>query len=117
MEERVTRLETQFEHIQADVTEMKAGIHQLDQKIDRRFEQTERRFEQIDQRFEKVDQRFDALRDAVSDLNLSMESSFHRIENRMERSIYKLTLWGIGLYLALASSLLGVMAKGFGWIQ
>jgi predicted nuclease with TOPRIM domain len=81
MEERATRLESHFEHIQTDVTEMKADIRRLDQK-------------------------FDSLKDSVSELRLSMERSFH-----------KFTLWGLTLYFALATSLLGVMAKGFGWIK
>ena len=92
MEERVTRLESHFEHIQDDIAELKVDIRRLDQKID--------------QKFEKVDQRFDSLKDSVAELSLTTERSFH-----------KLMLWGLTLYLALASGLLGVMAKGFGWIK
>jgi phage shock protein A len=92
MEERVTRLESHYEHIQADVADVKADIRRLDQKIDGKF---------------------DSLKDSVSELRLATEKSF----NNMERSFHKLTLWGLTLYLALASSLLGVMAKGFGWIK
>jgi uncharacterized coiled-coil protein SlyX len=92
MEERITRLESNVEHIQADVAELKAGVRRLDQKIDR-----------LD---DKLDDKFGSLKDCVSELRLSMERSFH-----------KLTLWGLTLYLALASGLLGVMAKGFGWIK
>ena len=99
MEERVTRLESHFEHIQDDIAELKVDIRRLDQKIDQKFEI-------IDRKFEKVDQRFDSLKDSVAELSLTTERSFH-----------KLMLWGLTLYLALASGLLGVMAKGFGWIK
>lgn len=34
MEERVARLEANFEHIQSDVSEMKADIRRLDAKVD-----------------------------------------------------------------------------------
>jgi uncharacterized coiled-coil protein SlyX len=91
MEERITRLECHVEHIQADITGLKVDVHRLDEKIDR-----------LDAKF---DQKCDSLKDSVSELRLSMEKSFS-----------KLTLWGLTLYIALAASLLGVMAKGFGWI-
>jgi septal ring factor EnvC (AmiA/AmiB activator) len=55
---------------------------------------------------EKLDQRSDSLKDSISALHLSMEKSF-----------FKLTWWGFTLYFALATSLLGVMAKSFGWIN
>jgi predicted nucleic acid-binding Zn-ribbon protein len=73
VEERIARLESHVEHIQTDVTQMKADIRRLDHSL--------------------------------SELRLAMEKSFSR-----------LTLWGLMLYVALAASLLGVMAKGFGWI-
>jgi uncharacterized coiled-coil protein SlyX len=44
---------------------------------------------------QKLDQKFDSLRDSLT----------------------KLTVWALTLYCALAASLLGVMAKGFGWIK
>jgi len=85
VEERVTRLESHVEHIQADIAEIKIDVRRLD---------------------ETIDGRFNSLKDSVADLRLSMERSFTRI-----------TLWGLTLYFALAASLLGVMAKGFGWIH
>ena len=33
-----------------------------------------------------------------------------------EQSLFKATVWALSLYFALAATLLGVMAKGFGWI-
>jgi predicted RNase H-like nuclease (RuvC/YqgF family) len=81
VEARISRLESHVEHIQSDITEMKANILRLDHK-------------------------FDSLRDSLSEFRLATEKTFAR-----------LTLWALALYFTLAASLVGVMAKGFGWIK
>jgi uncharacterized protein YlxW (UPF0749 family) len=92
VEERIASLRSDVEHVQADVTELKAAVHRLDQKIDG-----------VDQR---LSAKIDGLKDFLSDLRLAMEKSFSRLR-----------LWALTLYIALAVGLLGVMAKGFGWIK
>lgn len=92
VEERIASLHSDVEHVQADVTELKAGVYRLDQKIDG-----------VDQR---LSAKIDGLKDSLLDLRLAMEKSFSRLR-----------LWALTLYFALAVGLLGVMAKGFGWIK
>jgi hypothetical protein len=92
VEERIARLESHVEHIQFDITDLKADVRRLDQKLDG-----------LEQKF---DGKFESLKDSVFELRLTMEQGFVRI-----------TYWGLGLYVALAGGLLGVMAKGFGWIR
>jgi phage shock protein A len=92
VEERIASLESHVQHIQADVTEVKASIQRLDQKIDA-----------VDQR---LSAKIDTVKDSVAEFRLATEKSFSR-----------LSLWALMLYIALAVALLGVMAKGFGWIR
>ena len=91
MEARIARLESHTEHIQSDVAEIKTDIRRLDLRI-----------ESLDQ---KLNQKCDFLKDSLYELRLSTEKSFAR-----------LTLWALTLYIMLAATLLGVMAKGFGWV-
>jgi predicted RNase H-like nuclease (RuvC/YqgF family) len=55
---------------------------------------------------QRMDQKIDTLRDSLFEFRLSME-----------RSLWRLTHWGVALHATLAATLLGVMAKGFGWIR
>ena len=62
------------------------------------------RFEQVNRQFEIVSGRFEQTNALIAALNLSMEQRFNRA-----------TIWALGLYIALAGTLLTVMARGFKW--
>jgi len=128
VEERLARLEAHVEHIQSDVAKIGANICRLDQKIDAvrdslgqkidavrdSLEQKidafkasqDRRIDSVEEKIDSVEEKIVAVKDSVFESRLAMERSFS-----------KLTLWGLTLYVALAASMLGVMAKGFGWIR
>jgi predicted nuclease with TOPRIM domain len=86
----VAELRSDVRHIQSDVTDIKARFDKVDQK----FDKIDQRFERIDQRFEKVDQRF----------------------NEIIKSITSAQLWAYGLYLAMAGTLLYVIARSAKWL-
>jgi len=52
----------------------------------------------VSERFNKLEARFD--------------DKFDKMDARLTRIIY----WALGLYIALAATLLGVMARGFHWV-
>ena len=66
------------------------------------------------------------LRTDVADIKLDLRSRFDKVDARMDRTDAKVDaikdslasgkVWALILYFALASSLLGVMARGVGWI-
>lgn len=94
MEERMARLATTVEHIQADVTELKASVSRLDSKIDAvRI---------------SLDSKIDGVRDSLGD---KIEDVKNLIES-LKRGRLEDKLWAL---LAMAT-LLGVMARGFHWI-
>src|SRR5690348_2647408 len=88
--ERIARLESHVEHIQSDVTELKAGMHKLNEKLD-------------------------ALRDGFSDLKTQMEKMNGQIEVRFAKLNMSRALDKVWWLLSMAS-LLAVMARGFKWI-
>jgi len=91
VEDRVTRLETHVEHIFRYLADLKAGLESLEARVSERFNKLEARF---DDKFDKV------------------EARFEKMDARLTRIIY----WALGLYIALATTLLGVMARGFHWL-
>jgi predicted nucleic acid-binding Zn-ribbon protein len=90
IEERVARLEEKVEHIQSDVSEIKTDVRRSNDKID-------------------------AVNQKVDDFRVSVEKSFaavgERIADLKTGRAYDRVWW-----LLIAAALLGVMAKGFGWI-
>jgi len=104
-QERIARLESHVEHIQSDVTDVKADVRKLSEKID-----TEVR---------KLNEKIDALKDTVSNLTTQIEARFERMNGQIEVRFAKLNMsraldkvW----WLLSMASLLAVMARGFKWI-
>ena len=136
MEVRIASLERHVHHIQADVTEVKAGMQRLDQKIDGVEQHLSAKIDAVDQRLsakiDGVDQRLSVKIDAVDQrLSAKIDAVDQRLSAKIdtlkdcvaefrlatEKSFSRLSLWALMLYIALAVTLLGVMAKGFGWIK
>ena len=86
---QVAELRADVRHIQADVTDIKA-----------RFDKVDQRFNRVDEKFDRVDQRFESVKKEISEVKDSLASA---------------KIWALGLYLALAGSLLYVLARGFKW--
>ena len=84
---QIAELRSDVRHIQSDVSDIKAELRAWHL----RFEALVKR---MDERFEKIDQKFDSLKDSLASAKM----------------------WAIGLYIALAGSLLFVMAHGFKWL-
>jgi hypothetical protein len=84
---QIAELRSDVRHIQSDVSDIKAELRAWHQRF-------EALVKKMDERFEKSDQKFDSLKDALASAKM----------------------WAIGLYIALAGSLLFVMAHGFKWL-
>lgn len=92
-------------HLQSDVTDIKTEQRIRFDKVDARFDKMDA---QIDGRFEKVDDRFE-----------KVDDHFGRIEKdigAIKESLASAKVWAIGLYVALAGTMLYVMAHGFKWL-
>lgn len=87
VEERLARLESNVEHIQSDVSDVKVEIRHLSDKMD------------------DLRDRVDDLKDLVANLALATE-----------KSLSKLSLWAIGLYIGLGVGLFTFIAHAFHWL-
>jgi chromosome segregation ATPase len=102
---QVAELRADVHHIQADVTDIKAEQRVTNQRIESLRTETAATFESVRKdtadRFDRVDQRFESVRKEIGEVKDSLASA---------------KIWALGLYFALAGSLLYVLAKGFRWL-
>jgi len=80
----------------ADVVELRAAINAVHE-----------RFEQVDKRFEQVDKRFDDMNQNVNQRFSDMNQRF----NELNQSVAQIRSWLVGLYVFIALSFLGMIAK------
>jgi hypothetical protein len=95
LETRVAKLESDVSHLRADVSEIKTDLRTGFARIDTRIDRLESKF---DTRFVHLDTKFDTKIDKLTNL------------------LWRAQVWALLLYIALAASMLGTMAHGFGWI-
>ena len=91
MEVRIARLESDVAHLRTDVADIKADVRLLRARIDERIDRLESKFEGNG---DALAVKLDRLNDGISTAKIS----------------------GLLLYFALAGTMLGAMARGFGWV-
>ena len=91
MEARIARLESDVGHIRSDITEIKADLRSL---RDRAEAMNAKVSEKIETSTASLNTRIDGLKDSLASTKV----------------------WALVLYIALAGSLFGTLARGFGWI-
>jgi hypothetical protein len=94
---QVAKLETNVQHIQSDVSDIKTDLRATNQRIDALSEKVDKRFDAMK---EETNERFGKLETQVSGILLRLES-------------WK--VWALGLFAAQSGTLLWIMAKGFKW--
>ena len=120
---QVAALRADVRHIQADVTDIKADLRVTNQRVESLRKETTEGFGKVDQRFEslrketaegfdKVDQRFESQRKETGERFEKVEKEIGEVKN----SLASAKIWALGLYFALAGSLLYVLARGFKWL-
>ena len=87
MEQRVATLEAHFQHMHADVSDLKTSLRRMNDKVDA-VERT-------------LTERIDSVQRAVNELCLRIE---------------RFKLWAILLYIGGMGGLLLVLARGFKWL-
>ena len=98
IEARVARIESDVQHINEVTTDLRVELRRTNERIDG----TNKRIEEVrDVLTKKIDDKSDALDEKF----LSLKDKLHCV-----------TVWALLLYIALAGTLLTVLAKGFEWI-
>jgi predicted nucleic acid-binding Zn-ribbon protein len=130
LEERVARLETNVEHIQKDVADMKIDIRRLGEKIDGVDQKLCAKIDSVDQKLtakidgvdQKLSGRIDSVKDAVTTLAINMEKQFANVEKSfaaVEKSfgvLHTARAFDRVWWLLMSGALLGLMARAFKWI-
>jgi hypothetical protein len=98
MEARIARIEADVAHLRGDVADIKVDIRARFDRMDARMDRTDTRMDRVES---KIDMRADELRASLEGVKDKLASA---------------QVWALALYFALAASMLGVMARGFGWI-
>jgi chromosome segregation ATPase len=120
VEERMARLESDVAHIRSDVADIKTDLRKQSDRIDSLRGELHRLRDRLEDKIEalrvSVDDKIEALRLSVEGkieaLRLSVEGKIDALSQRLSRAM----VWALLLYIALASALLGVLARGFGWL-
>jgi len=112
LDDRVTRLETNVEHIQKDVSDMKVDIRRLNDKIDAVDQKLTAKIDGVE---EKLTAKIDAVDHKMTALALNMEKQFASLDKsigtlRTDRAFDR--VW----WLLTSGALLGIMARAFKWL-
>jgi peptidoglycan hydrolase CwlO-like protein len=113
MEERLARIESDVKHIQSDVTEIKTDVKRLDAKIDDVDKRLSAKIDDVDKR---LSAKIDVVKDGLASLAISTERAIFEMRTEITSNLSSMKVWAVTLYVALASGLLLIMARGFQWI-
>ena len=112
LEVRVARIESDVQHIKEVTTDLRVELRRTNDKIDALDAK-------VDEKFSALDTKFDG---KFSALDTKFEGKFGALDAKIEGKLdglkdklHSLTVWALLLYIALAGSLLTVLAKGFKW--
>jgi hypothetical protein len=129
LEVRVARIESDVQHIKEVTTDLRVELRRtndkidaLDVKVDGKFSAVDGKFSAVDGKFSaleaKVDGKFSAVDGKFSALEGKVDGKFSTLEAKLDGlkdKLHSVTVWALLLYIALAGSLLTVLAKGFKW--
>lgn len=109
VEARIATVESDVRHIRSDIAEIKVDIRRLDDKIE--GVRT------------SLDGKIESLRTSLEGRIEGVRTELGGRIDGVQRDIRELTasfasakVWALLLYFGLAATLLGVMARGFGWL-
>ena len=106
---QVAELRADVRHVQADVTDIKADLRSWTQRMETGFEKVDRRFERVELKIDDIDKKFEVRFDGL-------DKTVQEIRLDVKESLVSAKLWAIGMYVALAGTLLYVIARAAKWI-
>jgi len=131
---QIARLESDVQHIHTVVSDIKVDLRRTNEKIDATNSRVDVLRDKLEQGIRDVSTRMDGLhqkqteksegvrQDLLQKIEDVREDLTQKIEGVREdltsvrHDIASMKVWAMGLYVALAGSLLFVMAKGFKWL-
>jgi chromosome segregation ATPase len=110
---QIARLSSDVQHIQTDVADIKVGLRRVEDRLDAVNGRIDSVHGNIYRLEEKLTDKMEAIRNEQADKTESVRSSLTEKIDALRSEIASIKVWALGLYFALAGSLLFVMAKGF----
>jgi hypothetical protein len=80
--------------------------------VDAKFAGVDAKFAGVDAKFDGMNARFDAVH---ARFDAKFDDVYRRID-RLAEALGSAKVWALVLYIAFAASMLGTMARGFGWL-
>ena len=102
---QIARLTSDVQHIQTDVADVKVSVRRVEDRLDA-----------INGRIDDVNGNVYRLEEKLTDKIEATRSNLTEKIDGLRREIFSMKVWAMGMYFALAGSLLFVMAKGFKWL-
>jgi outer membrane murein-binding lipoprotein Lpp len=113
MEARIARLESDVGHLRTDVADIKVDVRSLRDKMDG---MNTKLSERIDNLGASLNAKIDGVNNSLrADLNAKFDILTAR-DDSLKDSVARAKVWALVLYIALAATMLGTMARGFHWI-
>ena len=113
IEVRFARIESDVQHINEVTTDLRVELRRTNDRID----VTNKRIEEVrDVLTTKIDDRSNALDKKIDDKFDALDKKFSTKFDSLKEKLHSVTVWALLLYIALAGTLLTVLAKGFKWI-
>ena len=113
IEVRFARIESDVQHINEVTTDLRVELRRTNERID----VTNKRIEEVrDVLTTKIDDRSNALDKKIDDKFDALDKKFDNKFDSLKDKLHSVTVWALLLYIALAGTLLTVLAKGFKWI-
>ena len=115
LEVRVARIESDVQHIKEVTTDLRVELRRTNDRIDALDAKVDEKFSASDA---KLDGKFSAVDGKFSALDAKVDGKFSALEGKLyglKDKLHSVTVWALLLYIALAGSLLTVLAKGFKW--
>jgi predicted nuclease with TOPRIM domain len=106
---QVAKLGANVQHVQDDVVEIKTDLRALNQRFDTKFDAVDKKIETLDKKF---DAKFERVEEKIEALGEKFGAKF----DEMKDSLISAREWAFGLYVALAGTLLYVIARAAKWI-
>jgi hypothetical protein len=116
VDDQIARLEAKTDHIQSDVTDLKAELRRIEVKVDTKVEALDKKIDakcdaldaKIGSKCGALEVKIDTLKDSMIAFHLQLKDELAAI--RKQQWIDK--VW----WLLIAAAILGVMARGMKWI-
>jgi chromosome segregation ATPase len=102
IESRFARIESDIQHIRADVADVRVELRRTNDRIDVLAT--------------KVDNNHGELNKKIDDVNEKLSNKIDGVHHSLKDKLHSMTVWALLLYVTLAGGMLTIIGRAFKWI-